>query len=158
MRIFHSWSILLITWSWYDLGDSGSADEVNAFSSYLFKGFIGLAKFYINEVVRLHGVPTLIISYCDLIFTSIFCPKLQKAMGTTVTFCFVYHPQVNSHYEQMIKTLEDMLQAYICDFQGSWDRHLPFPIIERIGPVTRYKKNKKRHQFFPPLTMNIPSL
>ncbi|GJS87600.1 putative reverse transcriptase domain-containing protein [Tanacetum coccineum] len=36
-----------------------------------------------------------------------------------------YHPQTDGQSERTIQTLEDMLRAYILDFRGSWDVHLP---------------------------------
>ncbi|GKC93441.1 actin-binding, cofilin/tropomyosin type protein, partial [Tanacetum coccineum] len=38
-----------------------------------------------------------------------------------------YHPQTDGHSEHIIQTLEDMLRAYVIDFGGSWDVHLPLP-------------------------------
>ena len=84
-----------------------------------------LARLYLNEVVRLHGVPISIVSDRDPIFTSRFWPKLPEAFGTTLKFSTAYHPQTDGQSERTIQTLEDMLRASICDFQGSWDQHLP---------------------------------
>ena len=84
-----------------------------------------LARLYLNEVVRLHGVPISIVSDRDPRFTSRFWPKLQEAFGTTLKFSTAYHPQTDGQSERTIQTLEDMLRACICDFQGSWDQHLP---------------------------------
>ncbi|GJY50938.1 putative reverse transcriptase domain-containing protein [Tanacetum coccineum] len=36
-----------------------------------------------------------------------------------------YHPQTDGQSEHTIQTLEDMLRAYVIDFSGSWDVHLP---------------------------------
>ena len=43
-----------------------------------------LAELYVNEIVRLHGVPVTIVSDQDPRFTSLFWPKLQNALGTTL--------------------------------------------------------------------------
>ena len=51
-----------------------------------------LAELYINEIVRLHGVPVSIVSDRDPRFTSRFWPKLQKALGTTLHFSIAFHP------------------------------------------------------------------
>ncbi|GKB72699.1 putative reverse transcriptase domain-containing protein [Tanacetum coccineum] len=36
-----------------------------------------------------------------------------------------YHPQTDGQSKHTIQTLEDMLKAYILDFERSWDVHLP---------------------------------
>ncbi|GJZ36739.1 putative reverse transcriptase domain-containing protein [Tanacetum coccineum] len=35
-----------------------------------------------------------------------------------------YHPQTDGQRERTIQTLEDILRAYVLDFEGSWDVHL----------------------------------
>ncbi|KAL4582129.1 hypothetical protein LXL04_006670 [Taraxacum kok-saghyz] len=60
-----------------------------------------LAKIYVDEVVRLHGVPLSIVSDRDARFTS--------------------HGQT----ERTNQTLEDMLRSCVIDFGGRWDDHLP---------------------------------
>jgi hypothetical protein len=41
-----------------------------------------LAKLYIKEIVKLHGIPAAIVSDQDPWFTSKFWKSLHKAMGT----------------------------------------------------------------------------
>nr|GEU56560.1 putative reverse transcriptase domain-containing protein [Tanacetum cinerariifolium] len=57
-----------------------------------------LARIYLNEIVARHGVPISIISNSDSHFTSMFWQSMQEALGT---------------------------RAYVLDFEGSWDVHLP---------------------------------
>ena len=54
-----------------------------------------LAKLYISEIVRPHGVPVSIVSDRDPRFTSRFWPKLQRALGTTLHFNTAFHPQTD---------------------------------------------------------------
>ena len=61
-----------------------------------------LAQLYVDEIVRLHGVPVSIVSDRDPRFTSRFWPSLQRT----------------------IQKLEDMLRACVMEFKGSWDTHL----------------------------------
>jgi hypothetical protein len=54
-----------------------------------------LAKLYVHNVVRLHGVPLAIISDRDSRFTSRFWQSLQKEMGTKLKFSTTFHPQID---------------------------------------------------------------
>ena len=83
-----------------------------------------LAQLYVDEIVRLHGVPVSIVSDRDPRFTSRFWPSLQTALGTRLHFSTAFHPQTDGQSERTIQTLEDMLRACVMEFKGSWDTHL----------------------------------
>ena len=78
-----------------------------------------LAELYINEIVKLHGVPISIVSYRDPKFTLQFWPKLQRALGTILHFSTAFHPQTDGQSEKTIQTLKDMLMACVLDFKGN---------------------------------------
>ena len=84
-----------------------------------------LAQVYLDEIVRLHGVPTSIVSDRDTRFVSHFWRSLQDALGTRLDFSTAFHPQSDGQSERTIQTLEDMLRACVIDFQGGWSQHLP---------------------------------
>ena len=48
-------------------------------------------RFYIREIVRLHGVPVSIVSDRDPRFTAHFWKSFQKAMGTRLTMSTAFH-------------------------------------------------------------------
>nr|GEW63153.1 protein FAR-RED impaired response 1-like isoform X1 [Tanacetum cinerariifolium] len=84
-----------------------------------------LARLYLNGIVSRHGMPILIISNHDSRFTSRFWQSMQEALGTRLDMSTAYHPQTDGQSERTTQTLEDMLRAYVLDFWGSWDVHLP---------------------------------
>ena len=84
-----------------------------------------LVKLYVKEIVRLHDTPVSIVSDRDPRLTSRFWPSLQRALSTRLHFNTTFHPQMDGQSERTIQTLEDMLKAYMLEFKGSWDRHLP---------------------------------
>ena len=51
-----------------------------------------LAQLYVDEIVRLHGVPVSIVSDRDPRFTSNFWPSLQASLGTRLHFSTTFHP------------------------------------------------------------------
>jgi hypothetical protein len=68
-----------------------------------------LAKIYVNKIVRLHGVPTSIVSDRDPRFTSRLWPSI---LGTA------FHPQTDGQSERIIQILEDLLRACALEFGG----------------------------------------
>ena len=78
-----------------------------------------LAKLYIKEIVRLHGIPVFIISDRDPRFTFRFWGKLQEALGTRLNFSTAFHPQMDGQSERVIQILEDMLRSCVIDNEGS---------------------------------------
>ena len=81
-------------------------------------------QLYVEEIVRLHGVPISIVSDRDPRFTSRFWSSLQDAMGTRLHFSTSFHPQTDGQSKRTIQMLEDMLREYMIEFKGSWDTHL----------------------------------
>ncbi|GJU94381.1 putative reverse transcriptase domain-containing protein [Tanacetum coccineum] len=77
-----------------------------------------LARLYLNEIIARHEMPISIISDRDSRFTSRFWQSMQKALGTKLDISMAYHPQTDSQSECTIQTLEDILKAYIMDFEG----------------------------------------
>ena len=67
------------------------------------------ARLYIDEIIRLHGVPVSIVSDRDPKFTSRFWHSLQASLGTCLKFSTTFHPQTDGQSERTIHTLEDML-------------------------------------------------
>jgi hypothetical protein len=74
-----------------------------------------LVKLYVNEVIRLHGVPVSIISDRDPRFTSRLWPSLQQAMRTKLNMSTAFHPQMDGQSERTIQTLEDLLRSYVLE-------------------------------------------
>jgi len=74
-----------------------------------------LAHLYIKEIIKLHGVPSSIISDRDPRFTSRFWDNLQKALGTKVRLSSAYHPQTDGQSERTIQSLEDLLRACVLE-------------------------------------------
>ena len=83
-----------------------------------------LAELYVEEIVRLHGVPLSIVSDRDPRFTSRFWNELQSALGTKLEFSTAFHPQIDGQSERLIQILEDMLRGCVMEFSGSWDRYI----------------------------------
>jgi hypothetical protein len=83
-----------------------------------------LAKIYINEVVRLHGIPVSIVLDRDPRFTSRLWPSIQHALGTRLDMSTAFHSQTDGQSERVIQVLEDLLRACVLEFGGNWEEHM----------------------------------
>ncbi|KAA3483477.1 DNA/RNA polymerases superfamily protein [Gossypium australe] len=84
-----------------------------------------LAELYVSQILRLHGVPSSIVSDRDPRFTLRFWKRLQDALGTKLHFSTAFHPQTDGQSERTILILEDMLRCCVLEFEGTWERYLP---------------------------------
>ncbi|CAJ2651172.1 unnamed protein product [Trifolium pratense] len=84
-----------------------------------------LAEIYVEQIVKLHGIPSSIVSDRDPRFTSRFWESLQEALGTKLRLSSAYHPQTDGQSERTIQSLEDLLRACVLEQGVSWDSCLP---------------------------------
>jgi hypothetical protein len=54
-----------------------------------------IARIFISDVVRLHGMPKRIISDRGSVFTRCFWTSFQEALGTQLNFSTSYHPETD---------------------------------------------------------------
>lgn len=85
-----------------------------------------LAKLYIQEVFRLHGLPTEIVSDRGPQFVSDFWGTLHKHFQTRLALSSAKHAQTNGHTERNNATLENMLRMYTNRDLTNWAEVLPF--------------------------------
>jgi hypothetical protein len=83
-----------------------------------------VAKLYLDNIVKLHGVPLSIISDRDKIFTSAFWRELIKAVGTKLHYSTAYHPQTDGQSERVNQCLEQYLRCAVQDHPKLWRRML----------------------------------
>ncbi|CAI7781216.1 unnamed protein product [Closterium sp. NIES-53] len=82
------------------------------------------ARLFFDHIVRLHGLPSAIISDRDPRFLSKFWQSLFKLHGTRLKFSTAYHPETDGQTKRMNRTLEDALRAQVTARQTDWDLHL----------------------------------
>jgi hypothetical protein len=82
------------------------------------------AELYIDQIVRLHGIPKTIVSDRGTQFVARFWEQLHESLGTKLIHSSSYHPQTNGQTERVNQIVEDMLRASIMHFYKSWDKCL----------------------------------
>ncbi|GJP47701.1 hypothetical protein CLOM_g6873 [Closterium sp. NIES-68] len=69
------------------------------------------AKLFLTNIVRLHGIPSAIISDRDTRFTSNFWTKTWQQYGTRLHLSTAYHPQSDGQTERTNQTMEQLLHT-----------------------------------------------
>jgi hypothetical protein len=82
------------------------------------------AEIYIDQIVRLHGIPRTIVSDRGAPFVARFWEQLQESLGTHVIRSSVYHPQTDGQTERVNHILEYMLRACVLHYGKNWDKCL----------------------------------
>jgi len=87
-----------------------------------------IARVFISDILRLHGVPKRIISYRGSMFTQRFWTGFQAALGTQLNFSITYHPEIDGETKRTNQVLEVMLCMYVMDQKKCLEDF--FPLVE----------------------------
>ena len=74
---------------------------------------VDTVRIVMDAVVRVHGVPRVIVSDRDTRFTSSFWKEICKSMGTSLAMSSRYHPETDAQTERANRSIEEMLRAYV---------------------------------------------
>ena len=86
----------------------------------------GMARLFVNEVVRLHGWPRVVISDRDPRFDSDFWRAVMAGSGTKLRMSTPYHPQTDGQTERANRTLLSMLRKFAVASGPGWEEQLPW--------------------------------
>ncbi|GJP52603.1 hypothetical protein CLOM_g11708, partial [Closterium sp. NIES-68] len=82
------------------------------------------AKLFLTNIVRLHGIPSAIISDRDPRFTSNFWTKTWQQYGTRLHLSMAYQPQSDGQTERTNQTMEQLI-CKTCTDPAQWEDSLP---------------------------------
>lgn len=85
----------------------------------------GVAKVFLNQVYRLHGLPAAIISDQDRIFTSNFWRELFRLADVQLDMSSSYHPQTDGQTERLNQSMETFLRCFANACPSKWSTWLP---------------------------------
>jgi hypothetical protein len=79
-----------------------------------------VAKLFLDHVYRLHGLPQVIVTDRDRIFTSHFWQQLFKLVGVDLWMSTAYHPQTDGQTERLNQCLETYLRCFVHACPTKW--------------------------------------
>jgi hypothetical protein len=80
---------------------------------------------FLNNVVKLHGLPKSIILDQDKVFTSAFWKSLFELLNIKLQMSSAYHPQTDGQTRRINQYLEMYLRCYIASTPKQWVKWLP---------------------------------
>lgn len=84
-----------------------------------------IAHIFMNQVFKLHGIPTSIVSDRDTTFARHFWQEIFKLRGTQLNMNTSYHTQTDGQTEVVNKFLETYLHCFASKKQHQWLHWLP---------------------------------
>ncbi|KAJ4745297.1 polyprotein [Rhynchospora pubera] len=84
-----------------------------------------VAQLFIENVYKLHGLPTDIVSDRDPLFTSKFWRELMDKLGIKLNLSTAYHPQSDGQTERVNQCIEGYLRGMLFNQAKKWVRWLP---------------------------------
>jgi hypothetical protein len=111
-----------------------------------------IADLFFSNVVRLHGMPSTIISDHDAKFLGHFWRALWNKLGTKLLFSTTCHPQMDGQTEVVNRTLSTMLWAVLNTNLKLWEECLPhveFAYNRVIHSTTKFSPFKVVYGFNP---------
>jgi hypothetical protein len=94
---------------------------------------------FIDNVVRLHGVPREVVSDREVRFQD-FWTEVTQRMGTKLLKSTAFHPQTDGLAENSNKTITKYLKAYATHSPEDWDEMLPLAEFAYNSSVHRSTK------------------
>jgi hypothetical protein len=72
-----------------------------------------IAQLFLDSIVKLHGVPSSIVSDRDKVFTNSFWTELFKLLRTDLKLSSTYHPQSDGQTERVNRCIEMFLRCSV---------------------------------------------
>lgn len=85
-----------------------------------------VARAFFDTIVRLHGIPSSIVSDRDTVFTSAFWRELFRLAGVTLNMSSAFHPQSDGQSEIVNRVITMYLRCLDGDRPRSWLQWLPW--------------------------------
>ena len=120
----------------------------------------GMAHLYFENVYRLKGLSSKIVSDRDTRFTAGFWQTLFARLGTKLNMSTAHHPQTDGQAERVNGIIEQILRAYVHQTHSDWATWLPlaeFAYNSRQQASTTISPFEANYGYRPstPATLNL---
>jgi hypothetical protein len=84
-----------------------------------------VADLFINNIIKLHGPPTVITTDGDIIFLSKRWKEIFSALKISLHFSTIYHPESDGQTERVNQCMEQYLRCMAFQQPKKWSEYLP---------------------------------
>jgi hypothetical protein len=98
------------------------------------------ARIFIDDIVRLHGVPQEVVSDRDVRFTADYWREVARILQTKLLMSTAFHPETDGLSENSNKTVVRYLRGFATHDQANWDDYLPLAEYAYNSSVHRSTK------------------
>jgi hypothetical protein len=84
-----------------------------------------VASLFIDNIFKLHGPPSVIVSDRDTVFTSIIWKEIFSTLQVSLKFSTAHHPETDGHTERVNQCLEQYLRCMAFKEPTKWCDWLP---------------------------------
>jgi hypothetical protein len=85
----------------------------------------GLARIFIDRILRHHGPPDSIVSDRGPQFISVFWNEFNRILGTKLRLSTSHHPQTDGQTENLNQYIDQRLRPFVNYYQDNWSELLP---------------------------------
>ena len=96
-----------------------------------------LSQVFIDNIVKLHGIPSDVVSDRGTQFVSRFWRAFCSRLGIQLSFSFAFHPQSIGQTEPTNQNLETYLRCFVAENQDEWSSFLS---------LAEFALNNRRHE------------
>ena len=117
-----------------------------------------LAWLYVEQVIRLHGLPKSIVSDRDPKFTSKFWREVHRILGTKLKMSTAFHPQTDGASERAIRSVTQILRTMVRPDQTDWTDKVPlteFAINSAVSSSTGFAPFELNYGYLPSVNTQV---
>jgi hypothetical protein len=117
-----------------------------------------LSWIYRREIVRLHGLPSSIVSDRDSKFTSKWWRELHRILGTKLLMSTSFHPQTDGQTERANRSVGQIFRTVVRHDQKDWFDRVDlteFAINASVSRVTKYAPFELTGGYMPSMIREI---
>jgi transposase InsO family protein len=119
-----------------------------------------LSDVYVQEIVRLHGLPDSLVSDRDPKFTSRWWKEVHRLLGAKLLMSTSFHPQTDGATERANRNIGQIFRAAIRPDQRDWVKRCPmteFAINSSISESTGFAPFELTYGYMPSMIKKFPA-